>query len=229
MSDLVLQADCISRLYREGPQDLQVLDQLSLAVGRGETVAILGRSGAGKTTLLNVLGGLDRPDTGTVRVAGEDLYGCREKARGRLRNAHLGFVYQLHHLLPEFTALENVAMPLLLGNRPVTVVKDRAAALLERVGLGGRLEHKPGELSGGERQRVAIARALVAEPGCVLADEPTGNLDRTTAEQVQDLLLELNESLRIAMVIVTHDEQLAGRMQQQLELREGRLHPWATR
>ncbi len=225
MSDVVLDASGIARRYHEGPQDLQILSGLSLQVARGETVAILGRSGAGKTTLLNVLGGLDRPDAGEVRIAGEDLYGCGERARGRLRNAHLGFVYQLHHLLPEFTALENVAMPLLLGSASVDDAMARATALLERVGLGARLDHKPGELSGGERQRVAIARALVAGPACVLADEPTGNLDRSTAEYVQELLLELNQNLRTAMVIVTHDEQLAARMQRRLELREGALHP----
>ncbi len=223
MSKPVLHAQELTRRYHEGPQDLEVLRALSLTVAAGETLAILGRSGAGKTTLLNVLGGLDHPDSGTVRVAGEDLYACNERTRGHLRNAHLGFVYQLHHLLPEFTALENVAMPLMLGRSRVPDALQRAEEILGQVGLAGRMAHKPGELSGGERQRVAIARALVTRPGCVLADEPTGNLDRTTAEQVQNLLLQLNADLGIALVVVTHDEALAARMQRRLELSEGQL------
>ena len=219
--------DCrnITRTYTEGPETLTIFSGISLQVAAGETVAIVGSSGAGKTTLLNLLGGLDQPSSGQVLICGEDINSLREKARARFRNQQLGFVYQFHHLLPEFTALENVMMPGALGDMGIAEARVKARALLEQVGLGGRLAHKPGELSGGERQRVAIARALVNEPQCVLMDEPTGNLDEQTAHSVQDLIESLKNRLGIAFVVVTHDLELAHRLGRVMRLEHGQLVP----
>lgn len=219
----VLSCRDLGKAYEEGPESVVVLSGLQLELHPGERVAIVGTSGSGKSTLLNLLGGLDTPTTGSVWLAGEELSALGEKARGLLRNRSLGFVYQFHHLLPEFTALENVCMPLLIGKTPIPEARARATALLTRVGLGHRLEHKPAELSGGERQRVAIARALVNKPGLVMLDEPTGNLDSHTAQGIQDLMLELSTSMRTAFLVVTHDMNLARQMDRVLHLQEGRL------
>ncbi|HIF87844.1 MAG TPA: lipoprotein-releasing ABC transporter ATP-binding protein LolD [Gammaproteobacteria bacterium] len=220
----VLTCEHLGKIYFQGPQEVEVLKDINLKILAADQIAIVGSSGSGKTTLLNLLGGLDLPTTGTVYVAGKNLALVNETERGLLRNQYLGFVYQFHHLLGEFTALENVCMPLLIGGMDTSAAADRASAILSRVGLQARLEHKPSELSGGERQRVAIARALVAEPSCVLLDEPTGNLDRKTAAEIQNLMRELNDSLAISFVVVTHDERLAQSMQRKLILQDGLLH-----
>lgn len=224
MSDkAVLSCRNLGKSYEEGPESVQVLSGLNLELHPGERVAIVGSSGSGKSTLLNLLGGLDTPTRGSVWLAGEELSALGERARGLLRNRALGFVYQFHHLLAEFTALENACMPLLIGKTPIAEARERAEALLKRVGLGHRLNHKPAELSGGERQRVAIARALVNRPGLVMLDEPTGNLDHHTAMGIQELMRELSTHSQTAFLVVTHDLNLARQMDRVLSLEDGRL------
>ncbi|QTK45812.1 lipoprotein-releasing ABC transporter ATP-binding protein LolD [Xanthomonas euvesicatoria] len=223
----VIRAEALAKTYDEGKMRTPVFDGLDLSVATGETVAIVGASGAGKSTLLHLLGGLDIPTSGEVYVAGERMSALSDAQRGKLRNQALGFVYQFHHLLPEFTALENVMMPVLLSGKDVAVAKGQALQLLESVGLGHRVEHKPSELSGGERQRCAVARALVNKPGCVLGDEPTGNLDDKTAGTVFELMLELNRAQRTSLVLVTHDRGLARRLDRVLELNQGKLRELA--
>lgn len=220
---LVLEASGVCRTFRQGPIDLEVLQGVNLVVRAGERIAIIGASGSGKTTLLQLLGGLDRPTAGSVRITGADIHALGEKQRGELRNRTLGFIYQFHHLLPEFSALENVAMPLLVRREPRHEAEAQARAILERVGLAERLIHRPPELSGGERQRAAVARALVTHPRLVLADEPTGNLDGVNAESVFELMLELNRESGTSLIVVTHDRRLAARMDRVLEIERGNL------
>ena len=228
INDAVIRAEGLAKTYAEGKMHTPVFDGLELSVSRGETVAIIGASGAGKSTLLHLLGGLDVPTAGEVYVAGQRMSALSDAARGALRNRNLGFIYQFHHLLPEFSALENVMMPVLLGGGEIADARARALELLESVGLGHRLEHKPGEMSGGERQRAAVARALVNQPACVLGDEPTGNLDDRTAAAVFGQMLELNRARATSLVLVTHDRSLARKLDRVLELREGRLHSLAS-
>lgn len=220
---VVLEARGIRKSFHQGPREVRVLEDASMTLSAGESLAIIGASGAGKSTLLHILGGLDRPDKGKVLLNGESIWGMKAAERSRIRNHELGFVYQFHHLLPEFTALENVAMPLLIRGEGTSVARERAVDLLGRVGLSERMTHKPGELSGGERQRAAVARALVGRPRVVLGDEPTGNLDERTADHVYGLMLDLNQELNTSLLLVTHDKRLASRMDRQLELRMGCL------
>lgn len=223
MTDPILEARNVHKSFRQGPVTLEVLQGVSMSVTTGERIAIVGASGSGKTTLLQILGGLDRPTTGQVLVDGKDIHRQSEQERGALRNRALGFVYQFHHLLPEFSALENVAMPLLVRRMRVADARAKARRLLDRVGLGQRLDHRPDQLSGGERQRAAVARALVTEPKIVLADEPTGNLDGGNAESVFALMLELNRELRTSLIVVTHDMRLASRMERIFAIERGVL------
>ncbi len=224
---IVLRASHIAKTYEEGGLHTDVLSDVSFALKRGETLAIVGASGSGKSTLLHILGGLDTLTKGEVEVEGQVLSKLSDAERGRVRNKSLGFIYQFHHLLPEFTALENVCMPLLIRGMPIIEAQKRASELLQRVGLAKRMEHKPAELSGGERQRCAVARALVTRPACVLGDEPTGNLDEGNAEHVYELMLELNREIGTSFILVTHDRRLAARMDRTLELHNGvlREHP----
>ena len=226
-AELVIDAKGLSKSYDEGDNTLRIFHDLAFTLVKGESVSILGSSGSGKTTLLNILGGLDKASSGSIKLCGKDLANCPEKVITNLRNQHLGFVYQFHHLLPEFTAVENVAMPLYIAGLSRKKADQKALAILEKVGLTARANHKPSELSGGERQRVAIARALVNEPACVLMDEPTGNLDDTTAKKIQTLMLELKEQLKTSFVVVTHDTQLAHKMDRVLIMEDGRLRAFS--
>lgn len=223
MSDIVLQCCELKKVYYEYRHSIEVLNAVDLTVKQGDNIAIVGASGSGKSTFLHLLGGLDRPTSGRILLNGTDWQSLSENKRCVLRNENLGFVYQFHHLLPEFTALENVAMPLLLADYSIAVARDQAKEMLNKVGLATRVEHKPAQLSGGERQRVAIARALVHRPKCVLADEPTGNLDRETASSVFDLMLTLNQQLNTTLIIVTHDDEFAKKMDKVMMLRNANL------
>jgi lipoprotein-releasing system ATP-binding protein len=226
MNDVVLGCENLAKSFTQGGLVLTVLNGVNLQVQEGETLAIIGVSGSGKTTLLNLLGSIDTPTSGRVFIKGQDISLLKSKDQDRMRNANLGFVYQFHHLLGEFSAQENVAMPLIIARLPYDECLARAADLLDRVGLRERLHHKPSQLSGGERQRVAIARALVNKPACVLMDEPTGNLDRKTALSIHNLIKELNETLRTSFVLVTHDLNLAAQMRRVLILEDGKLQPY---
>ncbi len=225
MNDFVIECENLSKSFFEGGLHVDVFKSINLQVPAKARIAILGTSGAGKSTLLHLLGGLDKPTSGRVLLCGNDLSHSSEKKRSILRNKYLGFVYQFHHLLPEFSALENVAMPLLIAGYKKNIAYDKAMTLIEKVGLSARYNHKPAELSGGEKQRIAIVRAMVTEPSCILADEPTGNLDNKTASQVYETLLTLNEVMQTSLVIVTHDKQLANNMQQCFHLQDGKLVP----
>ena len=223
MSNTILACEAVCKNYYDGQLNVQVLDNLTLQVDKGQSIGIVGASGSGKSTLLHILGGLDKPTSGRVSLMGQDLSELSQKQLSRLRNRHLGFVYQFHHLLPEFSALENVMMPLLIGKRPKEQARERALLMLEKVGLKNRVQHRPGELSGGERQRAAIARSLVTDPACLLADEPTGNLDRKNALNILDMMMELKQELGTALVVVTHDDEMAARFDRVLNMTDGAL------
>ncbi|WP_314378488.1 lipoprotein-releasing ABC transporter ATP-binding protein LolD [Neisseria elongata] len=223
MSNTILACEAVCKNYYDGQLNVQVLDNLTLQVDKGQSIGIVGASGSGKSTLLHILGGLDKPTSGRVSLMGQDLSQLSQKQLSGLRNQHLGFVYQFHHLLPEFSALENVMMPLLIGKRPKEQARERALLMLEKVGLKNRVLHRPGELSGGERQRAAIARALVTDPACLLADEPTGNLDRKNALNILDMMIELKQELGTALVVVTHDDEMAARFDRVLNMTDGAL------
>jgi len=224
MSDIILECTNLSRTFKQGKLRVEVLKNLNLKIRNSELVAIVGASGSGKSTLLHLLGGLDAPSTGTINIAGKDILKMSERRLSRFRNEKIGFVYQFHHLLPEFDALENICMPLWIQGFDKNKAKERAAKLLDKIGLLERKDHRPAELSGGERQRIAIARALITKPDIILADEPTGNLDNKTADKVFDLILELNKASGTAMIVVTHDKELAGRMDKILELKDKTLY-----
>ena len=223
MSNTILACEAVCKNYYDGQLNVQVLDNLTLQVEKGRSIGIVGASGSGKSTLLHILGGLDKPTSGRVSLMGQDLSQLSQKQLSGLRNQYLGFVYQFHHLLPEFSALENVMMPLLIGKRPKEQARERALLMLEKVGLKDRVLHRPGELSGGERQRAAIARALVTDPACLLADEPTGNLDRKNALNILDMMMELKQELGTALVVVTHDDEMAARFDRVLNMTAGAL------
>ena len=223
MSNTILACEAVCKNYYDGQLNVQVLDNLTLQVEKGRSIGIVGASGSGKSTLLHILGGLDKPTSGRVSLMGQDLSELSQKQLSGLRNQYLGFVYQFHHLLPEFSALENVMMPLLIGKRPKEQARERALLMLEKVGLKDRVLHRPGELSGGERQRAAIARALVTDPACLLADEPTGNLDRKNALNNLDMMMELKQELGTALVVVTHDDEMAARFDRVLNMTDGAL------
>ena len=223
MNKVVLKCDNVSKSYKDGQLNVNVLNQLRLEVLEGQSVSIIGSSGSGKSTLMHILGGLDKPTSGSVVLMGQDLSQLGQKQLGLLRNQYLGFVYQFHHLLPEFSALENVMMPLLIGKMKKAEAEQRAVEMLEKAGLKKRIQHRPSELSGGERQRAAIARALVTRPKCLLADEPTGNLDRKNAQNVLDMMLDLKSELNTSLIVVTHDDELAGRFDRVMLMHDGGL------
>ena len=223
MNKVVLKCDNVSKSYKDGQLNVNVLNQLRLEVLEGQSVSIIGSSGSGKSTLMHILGGLDKPTSGSVVLMGQDLSQLGQKQLGLLRNQYLGFVYQFDHLLPEFSALENVMMPLLIGKMKKAEAEQRAVEMLEKAGLKKRIQHRPSELSGGERQRAAIARALVTRPKCLLADEPTGNLDRKNAQNVLDMMLDLKSELNTSLIVVTHDDELAGRFDRVMLMHDGRL------